>query len=82
MKDGAKTLILTKSIEVMSKKQNGAISKTTPQQSRRKRALKLLEKQLKSGVKMVKNSFIEKVPLSDKDIKRMNTEIINLQNKL
>lgn len=45
-------------------------------------ALKRLEAQLASGVKTKKGTHDEKVPLTDKDIKRINKEIKKLEIKL
>lgn len=66
----------------MSKKANGVnYGKTVPQQGRRRRALAMLEQQLKSGVKTEKKTFDKKVPLTEKDIKRIKKEIENLKAK-
>jgi len=49
------------------------------QNSRRTSALQRLEKQLKVGVKRVKNNV---VILTDKNVKRINKEIGILKNKI
>ncbi|MCB1711820.1 MAG: hypothetical protein KDH96_04865 [Candidatus Riesia sp.] len=67
----------------MSKKRNGVnYSKSSPQQNRRRRAIQLLEFQLKKGTKTKKKTFDEQIPLTEKDIKRIKKEIENLKNKL
>jgi hypothetical protein len=67
----------------MSKKHNGVnYGRTVPQRSRRNRALESLENQLKAGTKTLKTTMHTKVPLTDKDIKRINKEIGILKDKL
>jgi len=70
----------------MSKKNNGVnYGKTTPQQSRRRRALDQLNTQLKSGKKPIKNQIGDHngmTELTDKDINRINKEIEILKNRL
>ena len=67
----------------MSRKANGVnYGKTVTQQSRRRRALAMLEQQLKSGVKTEKKTFDKKVPLTEKDVKRLNKEINILKDRL
>jgi hypothetical protein len=51
---------------------------TAAQKSRQARAQAQLEKQLKLGTKNTKDG---EVKLTDKDIKRINTEIDNLKKK-
>lgn len=48
-------------------------------QVRRQGALQRLEAQLASGVKTKKGTRDEKIPLTDKDIKRINKEIERLK---
>lgn len=47
---------------------------TTKKLSRQKRVLTMLQTQLNSGVKLLKDSSVT-VPLSSKDIERINKEI-------
>ena len=42
----------------------------------------MLEQQLKSGVKTEKKTFDKKVPLTEKDVKRLNKEINILKDRL
>ena len=58
---------------------------TVQKQSRRQRALTMLETQLKSGVKTEKvdgKTTGNKVPLSEQDTKRLKKEIENLTQSL
>ena len=55
---------------------------TIPQKQRMQTALEVLQNQLKSGVKTEKKTFDKKVPLTEKDVKRIEKEIQNLKNKL
>lgn len=58
---------------------------TVQKQSRRTRALTMLETQLKSGVKTEKvdgKTTGNKVPLSEQDVKRIKREIDNLTQTL
>jgi chaperonin cofactor prefoldin len=55
---------------------------TQLQKSRQSRALKMLEDQLKSGVKTQKKTFDVKVSLTESDKKRINKEIERLKAKL
>jgi hypothetical protein len=48
---------------------------TAAKRSRQSRALVMLEKQLKSGVKTQKKTTDVKVPLTESDIKRIKKEI-------
>jgi len=52
--------------------------------NRRVAALSRLEKQLKLGVKMPKKSFLtlDYVPLEEKDVKRIKSEISMLKSKI
>jgi hypothetical protein len=52
---------------------------TVQKRSRQARALGMLEAQLKSGVKTEKKTRDVKIPLTDKDIKRIEYEIDNLK---
>lgn len=61
---------------------SGVKGATVPQVSRKKRALEMLEEQLKSGVKTKKDTFDEKIPLTEKDIKRINKEIETLKKRI
>lgn len=62
------------------KKHNGVnYSKKVPVQSRRSRVLDRLILQLKLGSKTTKDG---PVPLSEKDVKRIEKEITNLKQKL
>lgn len=54
---------------------------TTAKKSRQARALQVLEKQLKSGVKTKKKTTDVKIPLTDSDVKRINKEIEILKSK-
>lgn len=60
-------------------RRSGVKGVTVPQLSRKKRALNRLEAQLKLGTKNTKKGEVE---LSDKDISRINREIVNLKKKI
>ena len=62
---------------MMPKTKTGSILR-----ARRLGALERLEKQLKDGTKTAKGSLTEKVALTDKDIKRINKQIVNIKNNL
>jgi len=68
----------------MSKKQNGVnYGKTVAQKSRRERVIAMLEKQLKNGNKkgkVVDGSKI--IPLTEKDVKRIEKEIETLKERI
>lgn len=49
---------------------------------KRKSALERLQQQLEEGVKTKKGTRDEKIPLTDKDVSRINREIIIIKNKL
>ncbi len=68
----------------MSKKTNGVnYGKTVPQRSRRERVIKMLEVQLKSGLKTEKKrNDGHKIPLTEKDINRINKELVTLKARL
>ena len=69
----------------MSKKTNGVnYGKTIQQQSRRRRALDMLENQLKEGFKpsKLKENRGKPTPLTEKDIKRINKEISILKERV
>lgn len=55
---------------------------TVMQKSRQSRALESLKAQLESGVKTKKGTKDEKVPLTESDRKRINSEISNLTKKI
>ena len=55
---------------------------TVQKRSRQTRALDVLQKQLKSGVKTEKRTFDTKVPLTDSDKTRIEKEIQILKDKL
>ena len=55
---------------------------TAAKRSRQSRAIEMLEKQLKSGVKTKKKTTDVKVPLTDSDIKRINKELEILNKKV
>ena len=55
---------------------------TLTQKSRKYRALDMLEKQLKSGVKTKKKTMDVKVSLTDSDKKRIQKEMDNLKKKM
>jgi Sec7-like guanine-nucleotide exchange factor len=55
---------------------------TVPQVSRRKRVIEMLKAQLKSGVKTKKGTLNEKIPLTEKDVKRINKEIEILKTRV
>lgn len=55
---------------------------TVKQRSRKVSSLVRLEGQLKSGVKTMKGHMTATEPLTEKDVKRINTEILTLKNKL
>jgi len=52
--------------------------------NRRTRALGRLEQQLQLGVKMPKQSFLtlDYVPLEEKDVKRIKSEILTLKSRI
>ena len=52
------------------------------QEVRQETALNRLKAQLASGVKTKKGTYDEKIPLTDKDVKRINKEIKKLKVKL
>lgn len=54
---------------------------TIAKKIRQSNVLKMLEKQLKSGVKTKKKTTDVKVPLNDSDIKRINKEIEILKTR-
>ena len=67
----------------MSKKNNGVnFGKTVPQRSRRSRVISTLEAQLKLGTKTLKTTMYTKVPLIEKDVKRIKKEIEILKSKI
>ena len=49
---------------------------------RRRSALERLEKQLKAGTKTEKGSVDKKVPLTEKNVKRINSEIETLKGRV
>lgn len=55
---------------------------TAAKRSRQSRAIEMLEKQLKSGVKTKKKTTDVKVPLTDSDIKRINKELEILNKRV
>jgi NAD(P)H-dependent FMN reductase len=55
---------------------------TRSQGSRKERALTMLKAQLESGVKTQKGTRDAKIPLTDKDVKRINREVETLSRKL
>ena len=55
---------------------------TSAQKSRQSRALDVLEKQLKSGVKTQKKTTNVKIDLTDSDKRRINKEIEILKGRL
>lgn len=55
---------------------------TAQKRSRQARALEMLEKQLKSGVKTQKKTHDVKIPLTDGDKKRLGKEISILKSCL
>ena len=55
---------------------------TRSQGSRKERALTMLKAQLESGVKTQKGTRDVKVPLTDKDVKRITREVESLSRKL
>ena len=55
---------------------------TVKQRSRKECALENLMQQLKSGVKTQKGTRDVKIPLTEKDVKRINNEIGTLKEKL
>ena len=66
----------------MSRKKNGINwSKTAPAKSRRVRVLDQLNYQLKDSTKTSKEDN-KKIPLTDKDIKRINNEIEILYKRI
>lgn len=67
----------------MSKKISGVAGKTLPKISRRKRVIEMLTKQLKAGTKTLKGEFPwDVVPLTEKDITRINKEIETLKTRI
>ena len=54
---------------------------TIAKKIRQSNVLKMLEKQLKSGVKTKKKTTDVKIPLTDSDIKRINKEIDILKTR-
>lgn len=64
------------------KKRNGVNwSMTIPAKSRRQRVLPRLQNQLKAGVKPSKENPGEMIPLTEKDIKRINKEVETLKSR-
>lgn len=61
---------------------SGVKGATVPQVSRKRRALDMLEQQLKDGTKTKKGTFDEKIPLTEKDIKRIKKEIKTLKERI
>ena len=55
---------------------------TVKQRSRNVAALARLEAQLLSGVKTTKGTLDTKEPLTDKDVKRIKTEILTLKSRV
>lgn len=55
---------------------------TAAQRSRKARALEMLEKQLKSGVKTQKKTRDVKIPLTENDIKRIKKDIDVLKTRI
>ena len=55
---------------------------TAAKRSRQQRALDVLEKQLKNGVKTEKGTMNTKIPLTDSDKKRIEKEIGILKTKV
>ena len=68
----------------MSKKKSGInYSKAVPVRSRRSRVIKVLEGQLKSGLKTEKKRTDgHKIPLTEKDIKRIEKEVTTLKERV
>lgn len=68
----------------MSKKISGMPSKTVAKIDRRKRVIVILEKQLKLGTKRnyTPREGYEVVPLTDKDILRINKELETLKSRI
>ena len=58
---------------------SGVKGVTVPQMSRKARALQFLQAQLKKGTKNTKEG---EVPLTEKDIKRINKEITILKTRI
>lgn len=63
-------------------KNNSPTSHKRPKNKRRISALKLLELQLKSGVKTVKGTWNQTTPLLSDDVKRINKQIEILKKKI
>ncbi len=67
----------------MSKKANGVnYGKTVPQRDRRRRVIASLKQQLESGEKTKKGTKDVKIPLTEKDVKRINKEISILEERV
>jgi len=68
----------------MSKKTSGVPAKTLAKISRRQRVIVILEKQLKLGTKRTYNpeEGYNIVPLTEKDILRINKEIETLKSRV
>jgi hypothetical protein len=58
------------------------LNNTAKRRDRQKRALARLTAQLESGVKTEIGSRDKKIPLTDKDVKRISKEISILESKL
>ena len=61
---------------------SGVKGVTLPQMSRKKRVLEMREAQLKAGTKTKKGTLDEKIPLSEKDVKRIKKEIETLKKRI
>lgn len=68
----------------MSKKTNGVkkAKMTIPVKNRRRRVILTLEQQLAAGFKTKKKSFDEKLPLTEKDVNRIQNEIKTLKSRI
>lgn len=59
-------------------KNNGGVQKS----ARRRLVLEMLQKQLKEGTKTKKGTRDVKIPLEERDVKRINNEIQILKKKI
>lgn len=73
--------ICVKAFITTNLKLNSIMAKRGDSNYRRSSALGRLEAQLKAGTKTAKKSYDKKVPLTEKDIKRINKEIENIKKK-
>jgi hypothetical protein len=68
----------------MSKDKNGVKrwAKTPAHRQRRKSAIERLEAQLLEGLKLIKGKRFVAIPLTDKDVKRIEKELTILKQRI